>query len=184
MRRVLAVLGAVLLLSATAIGAMAQDATPPAGAEVGAQAGAGSVDPIIGDQVAYLDAAGNPAANVTIDAVQRGWTDFGEYDEPELGIEYVAFTVTVESVAASGAVEVSDFDFTLQDANGYIWGTSYADAAEGAEIAPLDDDVLLAGGESTTFLVVFEVVQGTPLSHLFWQPDSGRLITLAGLAGV
>jgi hypothetical protein len=180
MRKLLAVLGAMLMLSVSAIGAMAQDATPAAGTATAT----GAIDPAIGDTVVYLDAAGNPAANVTIDNVQRGWADYGEFDEPSVGVEYIAFTVTVESVTASGAIEVSDFDFTLQDANGYLWGTSFADAAEGAEITPLDDDVLLASGESTTFLVVFEVVAGTPLAHLFWQPDSGRLITLAGLDGI
>lgn len=180
MRKLLAVLGAMLLMSVSAIGVLAQDATPAA-----APAGGGNaIDPVIGDTVTYVDKAGNPAANVTVESVERGWQDYGEYDEPSVGVEYVAFTVTVESVAASGAVEVSDFDFSLQDANGFLWGTAYADAAEGAEVTPLEDDVLLAGGESATFLVVFEVTAGSPLAHLFWQADSGRLITLAMLEGV
>ena len=167
-------------MSVSALGAMAQDATPAA-APVG---GGNAIDPAIGDTVVYVDKAGNPAANVTVESVERGWQDYGEYDEPAVGVEYVAFTVTVESVTASGAVEVSDFDFSLQDANGFLWGTSYADAAEGAAMTPLEDDVLLAGGESTTFLVVFEVTAGSPLAHLFWQADSGRLLTLAMLEGV
>lgn len=180
MRKLLAVLGAMLLMSVSAIGVLAQDATPAV-----APAGEGNaIDPAVGDTVTYVDEAGNPAANVTVEGVERGWQDFGEFDEPSVGVEYVAFTITVESVAASGAVEVSDFDFTMQDAAGFLWGTSYADAAEGAEVATLEDDVLLAGGESATFLVVFEVTAGSPLAHLFWQPDSGRLITLAALGGV
>jgi hypothetical protein len=31
---------------------------------------------------------------------------------------------------------------------------------------------------------VFEVLQDQPLAHLFWQPDSGRLLTIANLEGV
>lgn len=180
MRKLFAILGAMLLMSVSAIGALAQDATPAAGTATASNA----VDPAIGDTVTYVDEAGNPAANVTVESVERGWQDYAEFDEPSVGVEYVAFTVTVESVAASGAVEVSDFDFSMQDANGFLWGTSFADAAEGAEVTPLEDDVLLAGGESATFLVIFEVTAGTPLAHLFWQADSGRLLTLASLEGV
>jgi hypothetical protein len=180
MRQFFAILGAMLLMSVSAIGAMAQDATPAAVPATGGSA----IDPAIGEAVTYLDEAGNPAAHVTVDAVERGWQDYGEFDEPSVGVEYVAFTVTVESVTTSGAVEVSDFDFSLQDVDGFLWGTSFADAAEGAEIATLEDDVLLAGGESATFLVVYEVAAGQPLAHLFWQPDSGRLLTIAMLEGV
>jgi polyisoprenoid-binding protein YceI len=180
MRKLLAVLGAMLLMSVSAIGAMAQGATPAAGAATAAT----SIDPAIGETVTYVDVSGNPIANVTVESAERNWQDYGEYDEPDPGVEYVAFTVTVESVITRGSVEVSDFDFTMQDASGFLWGTAYADAAEGAEVTTLDDDLALVSGDSATFLVVFEVLQDQPLAHLFWQPDSGRLITLAALDGV
>jgi hypothetical protein len=179
MRKLLAIVGALLLLGVSAIGAMAQDATPAADAPVNA----GSVDPAIGETVTYVDVSGNPVADITVDSIERNWQDYGEFDEPDPGVEYVAFTVTVESVVNRGAVEVSDFDFTLQDSGGFLWGTSFASAAEGAEITTLEDDLSLVSGDSATFLVVFEVLQNQPLAHLFWQPDSGRLITLAGLEG-
>jgi hypothetical protein len=179
MRKLLAVLGAMLLLGGSAIGVMAQDATPAAGVDAG-----NAADPAIGDTVTYIDESGNPMATVTIDDVERGWKDFGEYDEPDAGNEYVAMTVTVTSEVGRGSLEVSDFDFSLQDSDGFLWGTAYADAAEGVEIVPLEDDLNLASGESATFLVVFQVLEGQQLTHVFWQPDSGRLLTLASLESV
>jgi len=179
MRRLFAILGSLLLFTASALGVVAQDATPAADEPLTA----GAVDPALGDSVTYVDVSGNPVANVTVDEVVRDWQDYGEFDEPDPGIEYIAFTVTVESVVNRGAVEVSDFDFTLQDSAGFLWGTAFASAAEGAEITTLEEDLNLASGDSATFLVVFEVLQGQELAHLFWQPDSGRLITLASLEG-
>jgi len=179
MRKLFAILTALLLFMVSALGAIAQDATPAADEPLTA----GAVDPAVGDTATYVDVSGNPVAHVTVDSVVRDWQDYGEYDEPDPGVEYVAFTVTVESVVNRGAVEVSDFDFTLQDSAGFIWCTAFVDTAEGAEITTLEDDLSLASGDSATFLLVFEVLQGQELAHLFWQPDSGRLITLASLEG-
>lgn len=180
MRKLAVLFGALLLLMTSVAGAVTQDATPAAEQPLSA----GSVDPALDETVTYIDVSGNPVANVTVEDVLRDWQDFGEFDQPDPGIEYVAFTITVESVVNRGSVEVSDFDFTLQDSAGFLWGTTFASAAEGVEVTPLEDDLSLASGDSATFLVVFEVLQGQQLAHLFWQPDSGRLITLASLAGV
>jgi hypothetical protein len=169
----------MLLMSISAIGAMAQGATPAAGVDAG-NAG----DPAVGDTVTYVDESGNPVATISVDNVERGWQDFGEYDEPDAGSEYVAMTVTVNSEVGRGSIEVSDYDFSLQDSDGFLWGTAYVEAAEGTEVVPLEDDLNLASGESATFLVVFEVLEGQQLTHVFWQPDSGRLLTLASVEGI
>lgn len=179
MRKLLAVFGAMLLMSLSVMGAVAQDATPAAGVDAG-NAG----DPAIGDTVTYIDESGNPMATVTIENVERGWQDFGEYDEPDAGQEYVAMTVTVTSEVGRGSLEVSDYDFSLQDSDGFLWGTAYVEAADGVEVTPLEEDLNLASGDSATFLVVFQVLEGQQLTHAFWQPDSGRLLTLASLEGV
>lgn len=178
MRRVFAVLGAVWLLTVSALGVVAQEATP-----ADEPLTAGAVDPTLGASVTYVDVSGNPVANVTVEEVVRDWQEYGELDEPDPGIEYIAVTVTVESVITRGSVEVSDFDFTLQDSAGFLWGTAFVNAAEGVEITPLEDVLNLESGDSATFLVVFEVLEGQELAHLFWQPDTGRLITLVSLEG-
>jgi hypothetical protein len=55
--------------------------------------------------------------------------------------------------------------------------------SETAEPALPDDDVSLASGDEETFMVVFQLYEGGALAHLFWQPNSGVLITAAQLEG-
>ena len=162
------------------LGVMAQDATPAAAPAAGGSA----VDPAIGETVTCVDVSGNPIAHVTVENVEHNWQGFDEFYEPDPGVEYVAFTITVESVITRGSVEVSDFDFSMQDASGFLWSTAFVQAAPGTDPAPLEDELALVSGDSATFLVVFAVLQDQPLAHLFWQPDSGRLLTIANLEGV
>ncbi len=182
MRKLLLALLATLLFlgSGTALGATAQDdATPEA---VGPSEGTNPVDPAIGDTVTYYGEDGNSSGTATVTGITRGWADFDEFYEPEFGYEYVAFTVVVESTIARGAIEVDDIDFSLQTAAGYLWRTSFA-SSETADPPLLEDAVSLASGDSEEFTIVFEVFEGEALGHLFWQPDSGVLITMAQLEG-
>lgn len=180
MRTLTAMLGALLLLVLSTVAVAAQGATPSADQPIAG----GTVDPAVGDTATYVDVSGNPVATITVDDVVRNWDQYGEFYEPDPGVEYVAFTITVTSQVTRGAVEVSDYDFSMQDSAGFLWSTAFVDAAEGVEVTPLEDDLALANGETATFLVVFEVLQDQPLAHLFWQPDTGRLITVASLEGV
>ncbi len=179
MRTIVVMLGALLILVTTQTGSLALDATPP----VGDTPPGPSVDPAVGETVTYMDASGEPIAHVTVEGVVRGWQADGEPDDPDSAVEYLAFTISIESAVTRGTVEISEFDFTLHDGAGFLWGASFADVVEEAGVAPLNEDVSLASGDEVTFLVVFEVLQGQPLAHLFWQPDTGRLITLASLEG-
>lgn len=180
MRRLIAILAAVLLLGASAIAGAGQDASPPAGTPVGT----GASDPAIGETITYVDAEGAAAANVTVDAVERDWQGYVEGAEPDEGIEYVAFTITIENVSEASDLLVSDVDFSLQDGAGFLWAVSYVDASEDAEVSPLAEELGIGPQESATFLIVFEVLPGQALGHLFWQPDTGRLVTLAALEGI
>jgi hypothetical protein len=180
MRKLLLTLFATLLLmgsSATLVATAQDDATPEAGAgeASGPSEGTNPIDPAIGDTVTYYGTA-------TVAEITRGWEEFDEFNEPARGSEYVAFTVVVESTISRGAIEVDDYDFSLQTAEGYLWSTSFA-SSETAEPPLLEDAVSLASGDSEEFTIVFEVFEGEALGHLFWQPDSGVLITMAQLEG-
>ena len=83
MRKLFAILTALLLFMVSALGAIAQDATPAADEPLTA----GAVDPAVGDTATYVDVSGNPVAHVTVDSVVRDWQDYGEYDEPDPGVE-------------------------------------------------------------------------------------------------
>ena len=183
MKRLLTgLLAAVMLTGGTAALTVAQDATPSALDQLAGSEAENPVDPKIGDTVSYYGEDGSEVGLVTIESIERGWDAYDEYYEPEEGTEYVAFVVTVESTIERGAIDVENYDFSLQTANGYLWGTSYA-SSEAADPPLLEDTVSLASGDSETFTVVFQVLEGEALGHLFWQPDSGVLITAAQLEG-
>ncbi len=184
MRKLLLALLTTLFLigsSATLVATAQDDATPEADA-TGSGDGTNPIDPAIGDTVTYYGENGDPSGTATVTGIERGWEAFDEFDEPARGSEYVAFTVIVESTISRGAIEVDDFDFSLQTAEGYLWSTSFA-SSETADPPILEDTVSLAAGDSEAFTIVFEVFEGEALAHLFWQPDSGVLITMAQLDG-
>ncbi len=183
MRKLFVALFAALFLiggSASMVAAQS-DATPATDAKTESD-GSNPIDPEIGDTVTYYGEDGDAVGNVTITAIERGWEDYDEFSEPDNGNEYVAFTVVVESTISRGAIEVEDYDFSLQTAGGYLWQTSYT-SSETADPPLLEDTVSLANGDSEEFTIVFEVIQGEALGHLFWQPESGVLITAAQLEG-
>jgi hypothetical protein len=186
MRKLLVSLMAMFfLMGSSAAIATAQDATPDAAdleELAGDASGTNPIDPAIGDSVTYYGEDGNPAGIATINSIERGWSDYDEFYEPEEGTEYVAFTVTVESTIERGAIDVEDYDFSLQTAAGYLWSTSFT-SSETAEPPLLEDAVSLANGDSEEFTIVFQVFEGEALAHLYWQPDSGVLITAANLEG-
>ena len=182
MRKLLAIFMATLFLmgGSASLAAAQDDATPAApGGEGGA---GGAADPAVGDAVSVVDSRGNEFVTVTVTEVIRPWEEFGEFEEPERGTEYVAFVIEFENTSDS-AVEVDPFRFTLQDGQGFIFGTAFAQGEEGAEMPPLTEATEVEGGESLEALLVFNVFEGQDLAHLFWQPDTDRLVTLALLEG-
>lgn len=186
MRKLLLALLAMLFLigGAATFVATAGDATPAADQdELGSEsAGTNPADPAIGDTVTYYTEDGDEAGNVTVESIERGWEEYDEFYEPEAGTEYVAFVVTVESTISRGAIDVSSYDFSLQTAQGYLWSNAFA-SSEDADPPLLEDDLSLAAGDAETFTIVFQVFEGEELAHIFWQPDSGVLITAAQLEG-
>jgi galactose mutarotase-like enzyme len=115
--------------------------------------------------------------------VVRGWQDHDDV-ESDGGYEYVAITVTVDNTIARGSFDVDDSDLRLQDNAGFMWDRVGVDIPEEATLLPLDGDQQLPTGESVTFLVVFEVLAGQQLDHLFWSPSSDRILTLASVADI
>ncbi len=164
MRKLLLALFATLFFmgSAGSLVATAQDdATPESGVQgaEGPVEGTNPIDPAIGDTVTFFGEDGNPAGTATAMSIERGWEDFDEFYEPEDGYEYVAFTVVVESTISRGAIDVEEFDFSLQTAAGYLWSTSFAASSE-ADPPLLDDSLSLASGDSEEFTIGIRGLRG------------------------
>jgi ABC-type oligopeptide transport system substrate-binding subunit len=184
MRKMLFALLATLLFmgsSATLVATAQDDATPEPDAQ-SAPSGTNPIDPRVGDEVTFYTEDGDEAGIATVTGIERGWEEYDEFQEPEDGTEYVAFTITIESTISRGAIDVSAYDFSLQTAAGYLWSNAYA-SSETTEPPVLEDDVSLASGDSEEFTVIFQVYEDEELAHLFWQPDSGVLLTIAQLEG-
>lgn len=174
----LAFVAMFFLMGSAALVATAQDdATPDASPT---EAGTNPVDPAIGDTITYFGEDGGPIATVTVTGIERGWEEFDEYYDPEAGTEYVAFTVEIASTIPRGAFDVDGYQFSLQAQSGFLYGPSFVES-ESADPPILDSDSL-AKGDSLEASLVFNVVEGEPLAHLFWQPE-GALLTLAQLEG-
>jgi hypothetical protein len=171
-----------LMSSSAAMIATAQDGTPEADRGSLGDSGTNAVDPAIGDTATFYTEDGDEAGTVMVESIERGWEDYDEFYEPEAGTEYVAFVITVESTISRGAIDVQRYDFSLQTAQGYLWSAAFT-SSEAADPPLLEDDLSLASGDSETFTIVFNVYEDEPLAHLFWQPDSGVLITAAQLEG-
>jgi hypothetical protein len=167
------------LLGASTYPAMAQDDATPA-ASPARQGASNPIDPTVGDSVSLTDARGEEYALATVTEVIRPWEDYSEFEEPDRGTEYVGIVLEVENTS-DDPVEVDPFDFLLQDAGGFSFGTAFAQGAEELEMAPLTEATEVEGGETGEFLLVFNVFEDQGLAHLFWQPETGRLITLAQL---
>ncbi len=181
MRKLFALLFALLFMTGGSAAVVAAQGTPAATPSAGSGA-AGTVDPQVGEQAIYYSKNDKKIATVSVTKVERPWKDFGKYEEPDPGTEYVGITIKVANVS-SGNVKVQAYDFSLQDAHGHLLGRAYAQGKENADVIPLQDDLVIKDGESETFLLVFKVDQDTELAHLFWQPDGGILVTVADLAG-
>jgi hypothetical protein len=184
MRKLFVALFAILFFvgsSASLIAVAQDDATPEAEGE--AAEGSNPVDPAIGDTVTYYGQNGDPVGMITVTGITRNWEDYGEYEEPDPGIEYISFTIEVESVTARGAIDIDPYDFRLQSPSGFIYGNAYAQGAEGVEPEILTESVSLAGGENLEAQVIFEVFEGEELAHLFWSPESETFLTVAQLEG-
>ncbi|HVL23667.1 MAG TPA: DUF4352 domain-containing protein [Thermomicrobiales bacterium] len=177
MRKLLLALCALFfMVGGSASVAMAQaDATPAADEPAAGAAGDTAFARGLDAPATYFAENGSPVATVTVSDVERGWQDFGEYYEPDPGVEYVAVTFQVESVSKSNLV-VKAYDFSLLDGFGRNNSRSYVDAAEGSDVQLLDDDVAVASGETAEFTVVFELFEDTEIGYFMWQPDSGVIV--------
>jgi hypothetical protein len=158
----------------------AEDATPEGDGEEAE--GTNPVDPEIGDTVTYFGQNGAPVGTIVATEITRNWEDFGEFEEPDPGVEYISVTIEVESLTARGAIDLDPYRFTLQSPSGFFYNPAFVQGAEDLDVPVLTETVSLAGGETLETQVVFEVLEGEELAHLFWMPE-GALLTVAKLEG-
>lgn len=131
----------------------------------------------------FVDDSGTAVAQITVIGVDAEWVDFGENDEPASDSRYVQATIRVESLSPRGLFEVTDDDFALQDADGFVFkGDTVPTAAQDAADEELLEEWELVEGDVIEIPVTFEIVDGIAPATLYFLPDSDRLVTLTALS--
>lgn len=178
MRRLLGVrvLATALALSVIAGsgGVLAQESTPD-GPVVNIP------NPEPGDTISFVSESGSEVARLRATEVILDWDEHSEYYVPHPGSQYVAIIVEVTNFGSRGSLIVRADDFRLQDVDGFFYSRSWADAAEGSELIPSESEIGVAPGETEELVLIYEVVTGVELGHLFWQPEYERLLTVADM---
>jgi hypothetical protein len=167
----------VLVVFTGSLGAMAQDSSP--GNSDGPIVNVSN--PQVGDQVSFVSESGSEVARLRVAEVVLEWDEFSEYYVPSPGSQYVAIVVEITNFGSRGSLIVRADDFRLQDVDGFFYSRSWADAAEGSEMIPAEAEIGVSSGDTEQVVLVYEVLTGVTLSHLFWQPEYERLLTIADL---
>ena len=182
MRRLLSRLSLVIAMLATigsgSLAVLAQDATPPAGGPM-----TNVPNPQVGDTVSYISESGSEIARLRVTEIVLEWTEYSEYYVPSPGSQYIAVVVEVTNFGSRGALIVRADDFRVQDIDGFFYTRSWSDAAENATLIPAESEVGVGPNATEQLVLVYEVLTGVELSHLFWQPEYERLLTIANLDG-
>jgi len=165
----------LLAVSVPGISSLAQEATP-SGSESERKG-----NPEIGDEVRFITESGSEVARLRVTDVVIPWEEYGEFYEPDPGTVYIAFVIEIKNLGSRGNLIVRADDFRVQDVDGFFYSRAFADAGSGAEIDPTESEVAIGPDETEEVVVVYQVLDGVQLSHLFWQPDYDRLLTVANL---
>lgn len=182
MRRVRALIVTILLfLAALANVAVTGSAIAQGTPASGAEATTDRSNPAVGDTVTFITENGSRTAELTLTEVILPWDEYSEYYEPDPGAHYVAFRIEITNFGTRGSLVVRADDFRVQDVDGFFYSRSIMEAAEGATVVPTESDVAIGPDETGELIVVYAVLDGVELSHLFWQPDYDRLLTIANL---
>jgi hypothetical protein len=176
MRKFLTALMALLMvMGSTATVAMAQDATPEAETETVVSAEDTAFAHGFDAPATYFSDRGDPVTTIAVLDVERGWQDYGEYYEPDPGVEYVAVTFSVENLSR-GNIIVEPYDFSMLDAFGRNNSRSYVSVDEDSGATIFEEDTAIASGETVELTIIFELYEETEIGYFMWQPDSGIIV--------
>jgi hypothetical protein len=169
----MALMALVMMVGTTATVAMAQgNATPEAGT-------ASTEDTAFGvgldSPATYFSDRGDAVTRITVVDIERGWQEYGEYYEPDPGIEYVAVTFTVENLSRSNII-VEPYDFSMLDGWGRNNSRSWVSVDEESGVQIFEEDTALASGETAELTIIFELFEETEIGYFMWQPDSGIIV--------
>ena len=130
-----------------------------------------------GDPVDFLTSDGTPAATITVDGTTSPLKDFSS--PPQRGFEFLGVSVTIENTGTQ-PLQVDPYTFAVTNAEGFVYNYYGAYRTEEGEAQePSLASAELAAGESVSGLISFQVLAGTEIGVVYYQPSSDRHIRLA-----
>lgn len=170
MRRLLPLFALILML-ASPLAAIAQDATPDT-------AGNAAFGVPLGTAVPWIGADGNPIGSISIDDMVDPFTE-QTGGAPQRGYHYVLLTATFTNDSAAAA-EVNGSAIYLVDSEGFVYSNTWIEH-DTSMVPDLEYTDALATGESMTGAVAFEVYDGATIDRVIYNPSYDRVWTLVDL---
>jgi hypothetical protein len=137
-------------------------------------------EPAVGTDVPFADDELVGRGTVTVVEVVDPFTEHDPSYPPDAGTRYVMLDVAFATT--DQAFEADPFDILLVDTNGYLWSRGSVTRPPDAAVPELDAQHLAPDNRISGF-VPFVVPADAVIDRVLYQPDGGRLITLASLGG-
>jgi hypothetical protein len=138
--------------------------------------------PPLGEPMAYVDSQGVERGSVTIADIADPFIDHDPGSPPAEGTRYVLLTVVFEA-AIDQPYDVQPYQIRLRDTNDSLWGQSWVPRPPDQVVIPDFQGQTMAPGNRISGVIGFVVPDGAQVKEVLYQPESGRLITIASLAG-
>ena len=165
---------------------LAEQPSAPPPASNGPEASTGPAAPsdtaAVGSDVPYVDAEGVPRGVVTVREVANPFTEHHEDYPPDEGTRYVMLSVAFEA-ADDQSFAADPYGILVQDADGFLWAKASVTRPPEATIPELSSQEM-APGNRISGLIGYVVPAEAQLERVLYQPESGRLITVAHLAPI
>lgn len=148
-----------------------------------AQAQTGAAAPSIGTAVPFIGTEGGTLAQITVEAVEDPFQDYDPNTSPRRAHHFVLLTISVENTG-NRPFSFDPNAVAIQDDEGFLARPLYLPRTE-ESMAALPDYPAgeIPPGDTSSGVLAFEVLNGTALLNVVYQPDADRLVVLADLSG-
>ncbi len=136
--------------------------------------------PVLGATVTIIGQDGGEIGQITTQDLVDPFQNYDPNAPPQRGSHFVVLTVTISNTG-SRPMEVDPNAFALIDTDGFVYdgGSLYLPSDSSIQLLEYQND--LAPGTEISGSVGFQALNGATLTAVVYIPQSGRLITLAGL---
>jgi archaellum component FlaG (FlaF/FlaG flagellin family) len=123
------------------------------------------------------DSSGTAIAEISVDSLANPFEDYDDFSSPQRGFDFVLLTVTITNVGELPYAPQAS-SFFLVDSDGFMVTPGYLSFEEGVAAPQLTGDPI-EPGDSVTGTIPFEVLSGSEIAAIVYQPSFDRYSILA-----